>query len=228
MKGLAYTRVSTEEQSTSGLGLADQRRAIASKADARGWQLEWIEDAGFSARNMRRPGIGRALEQLQAGDAQVLVVAKLDRVSRSVSDFAQLLDTASRQGWSFVALDVDVDTTTAMGEMIATVMAAMAQWERRIIGERTAAALAMKRAQGARLGAPVVLPETIRARIGAERAAGRSLGAIARSLNADGVATARGGARWHASTVSAVLRSIDHDLETSRAREQAARSRERS
>ena len=88
-------------------------------------------------------------------------------------------------------------------------MASAAQWERRIIGQRTKDALAEKRAAGVRLGRPSGLtPETI-ARVVAARATGSSLRAIADPLTADNVTTGQGGARWHASTVKAVLVSQD-------------------
>ena len=88
MQVLGYVRVSTEEQGNSGAGLAAQRDAIERECAHRGWQLsEIIEDVGYSAKNLRRPGIRSALEQLQAGEAHALVAAKLDRLSRSMLDF---------------------------------------------------------------------------------------------------------------------------------------------
>jgi DNA invertase Pin-like site-specific DNA recombinase len=120
-------------------------------------------------------------------------------------DFTSLMATASKQDWALVALDCAVDTTTPAGEAMANVLATFAQFERRLIGQRTREALAVKRGEGVRLGRPPALSEKIRARIRAERSERRSLGAIAAALNADGVPTAQGGARWHASTIRAVL-----------------------
>jgi DNA invertase Pin-like site-specific DNA recombinase len=91
------------------------------------------------------------------------------------------------------------------------VLAAFAEYERRLIGERTKAALAAKRATGSRLGRPVSLPEGVRDRIGRETKKGRSLRALAADLEADSVPTAQGGTRWHASTVRAVVASIELD-----------------
>lgn len=210
---LGYVRVSTEEQATSGLGLADQRRAIAAEADRRGCHVEWVEDAGYSARDLRRPGVATALDRLASGEARTLVVSKLDRLSRSLVDFAGLMARAQKQGWALVALDLGVDTTTASGELVANVMAAVAQWERRIISDRTKAALAMKRAEGVRLGRPLTLAPALRQRIAGERAKGVSLRAIAAGLNADGVPTAHGGAHWRPSTVRGVLDSVQLDAE---------------
>ena len=92
------------------------------------------------------------------------------------------------------------------------VMAAFAEHERDLIGDRARAALAAKKAQGYRLGRPVRLPADVRSRIAAERADGRTLAAIADDLTNKGVPTSQGGARWYPSTVQAVLRSIDLDL----------------
>ena len=149
----------------------------------------------------------RQLEDLDAGRAGVLVVAKLDRLSRSVSQGAQVMERAQRRGWSLVALDFGLDTTTPAGEMVANVILSTAQYERRLIGQRTRDALAAKRAAGVRLGRPQVLPDYVVRRIVAERAAGRSLRAIAAVLMDDGVRTARGGAVWQASSVKAVVES---------------------
>lgn len=83
---LGYVRVSTTEQGDSGAGVAAQRAAIQAEADRRGWAVDWIEDAGYSARSMKRPGISDALARLRRGEADTLVVAKMDRLSRSLVD----------------------------------------------------------------------------------------------------------------------------------------------
>lgn len=206
MQVLGYVRVSTEEQGDSGAGLEAQRRAIAAECERRGWTLlEVVEDAGFSAKDLKRPGIQEALRVLEEGDAKALVAAKLDRLSRSMIDFTALMATAQRQGWALVALDCAVDTTTPAGEAMANVLATFAQFERRLISQRTREALAVKRSQGVRLGRPSAMPKKVVNRIRRERAAGRTFAAIADRLNADGVATAQGGASWHPSTVRYTL-----------------------
>jgi DNA invertase Pin-like site-specific DNA recombinase len=208
MQVIGYVRVSTEEQSTSGAGLAAQRTAIEAECLHRGWQLvEVIEDAGYSAKDLKRPGVQMALETLRSGEASALVVAKLDRLSRSMLDFTAVMATASKQGWALVALDCAVDTTTPAGEAMAHVLATFAQFERRLIGQRTREAMAEKRKQGVRFGRPVSLPAAVRERIASERKAGRSLAAIAELLNEERVPTAQGGRQWWPSTVRAVLRA---------------------
>jgi DNA invertase Pin-like site-specific DNA recombinase len=204
MRVLGYVRVSTEEQAISGVSLEVQRQAIVAECERQGWQLvEVVEDAGFSAKDLRRPGIRAALEELAGGRADALVVSKLDRLSRSMLDFTGLLRLAQKQRWSLVALDC-VDTSTPGGEAMAHVLATFAQLERRLISQRTKNAMAEKKAQGARFGRPRKLSGEIRARIRRERDAGGSWSSIAAALNSEGVPTAQGGVRWYPSTVRKV------------------------
>lgn len=180
------------------------------ECERRHWELVAVyDDPEVTGKHLNREGLQAALAALDAGEADVLVAAKLERLARSTIAFGQLLERAEAGGWSIVVLDFQLDTSTAAGRLVANVMASVAQWEREAIGERTRDALAVKRAQGVRLGRPPALPEEVRARIRAERDAGRSLREIAEGLNADGVPTAHGGAAWHKSTVSAVLASQD-------------------
>jgi DNA invertase Pin-like site-specific DNA recombinase len=203
---VGYVRVSTAEQADSGLGLGAQRAAIEAECRRRGWALGAVyEDAGASARGLAgRPALSEALAALERGDAMTLVVAKLDRLTRSVRDAADLLERAERGGWSLVALDLGVDTTTPSGEAMANVMAVFAQLERRLIGQRTRDALAIRRAQGVRLGRPRQLPQAVVERIVSNRDGGSGWSAIARELDSDGVPTAQGGAHWYPATVRAV------------------------
>ena len=206
---VGYIRVSTEDQANSGLGLEAQRETIVVECRRRGWTLlEVFEDRAASGKTMaRRPALRAALKALRGHEAGALIVAKLDRLSRSLLDFAGLMESARTEGWALVILDLGVDTTTASGELIANVMATFAQFERRLIGQRTKEALAVKKRQGHRLGRPLGLPEEVVRRIARERRAGHSLREIVAGLNDDGVPTAHGGVSWHPSTVRAVLRA---------------------
>lgn len=201
-RAVGYTRVSTGEQADSGAGLAAQEAAIRAECERRGWALVTVEsDAGASGSTMgRRTALANALAMLESGEADTLVVAKLDRLSRSLVDLATLMERARSKGWGLTILDTDVDTTTASGELIANVMGSVAQWERRIIGERTKAALAVKRAQGVQLGRPRTVPPDVRQRITALRASGATWRAVADTLNAEGVPTGQGGTQWYANT----------------------------
>jgi len=199
---VGYLRVSTEEQVVSGLGLAAQRVAIEAEAARRGLPLLAVHtDAGISGKSLARPGLTAALAELDARQGTVLLVAKLDRLSRSVHDATGLLLRAERAGWGIVALDANVDTTTPQGAAMTQVLAVFAELERRLIGERTKAALAVKKAQGVKLGRPRTLPAAVADRIRAAHAAGGSWSAIARDLTAEGVPTAQGGLRWYPATV---------------------------
>jgi len=159
-----YLRVSTSAQSESGAGLSDQRRAIQIECERRGWILShvWADDAASGRSIDRRPQLQEALDALDAGQASVLVTAKLDRLSRSVLDFASSMARAEREGWAIVVLDVAVDTSTPSGEMMAHVVASFAQYERRLISDRTKRALAVKRAEGVQLGRPRSIPDDVR------------------------------------------------------------------
>jgi len=206
-KVLAYCRVSTLEQAVSGAGIEAQRARIKAEAERRGWRTEWVIDDGFGAGDLERPGITEALARLGRGEADTLVAAKLDRLSRSVLDFASLLQKSEKEHWGLVLLDLDLDTTKPSGRLVAHVMASVAEFERQRIAERTREALAAVKARGTRLGRPPALPAEVRRRISRARKRGRSYAAIADRLNRDQVPTAHGGARWWASTVRAVLQS---------------------
>ena len=206
MRVLGYVRVSTDEQSESGAGLDAQRQAIVRECRRRGWLLvEVIEDAGYSAKDLKRPGVQEAIRVLQSREASALVVAKLDRLSRSMIDFTGLMAKAQKQGWALVALDCAVDTTTPAGEAMANMLATFAQFERRLISQRTREALAVKKAQGVRIGRPTAMPRAVVARMRRERAKGLSYAAIADRLNAARVPTAQGGRRWYPATVRYAL-----------------------
>jgi DNA invertase Pin-like site-specific DNA recombinase len=201
MRVVGYIRVSTEEQGDSRAGLEAQEAAIRSEVERRGWELTELHVDVASGKTLRRrDNLGVALRALAAGDADALVVAKLDRLSRSVLDFASIMETAATEGWSLVVIDLGVDTTTPNGELVANIMISMAQWERRIIGERTKSALAAVKARGTKVGRKSgVTPETVRL-IRVLRDAGNSWQKIADALTAEQIETGQGG-KWHAATV---------------------------
>ena len=152
---------------------------------------------------------------MDRGEADMLVVAKLDRLSRSMSDLTRLLGVAAKQGWALIALDVAVDTSTPTGEAMAHVIGTFSQLERRLIGQRTKEALAMRRAAGVRLGRPRAMPGAIAQRIVGLRAEGYTLQAIADLLTDEGVPTVQGGRRWYPSTIAKVLESLVREHATS-------------
>lgn len=208
---IGYLRVSTEEQANSGLGLEAQRETIQRYADAHGWEVAWHEDAGLSAKSLDRPQLQAALARVHVvpkrRDVDGIVVAKLDRLSRSVVDFASVLELARAKRWALVAIDLGVDTSTPTGELVANVMMSVAQWERRVIGERTSAAMQAAKRQGRHMGRVSVLPPSTGDRLLALRAT-RTLHATAAQLNVEGL-TAASGAQWSANTVAKAQKRIE-------------------
>ncbi|MBT2269789.1 recombinase family protein [Rhodococcus erythropolis] len=206
---VAYLRVSTTEQAVSGLGLEAQRATITAYSARKGLTVvdEYV-DEGISAKSLRgRPGAQAALAAVRSSRAAGLLVAKMDRLSRSVVDGAGLMEGAGREGWALHFADLDIDTSTPAGEMAANIIISGSQYERRLISQRTKDALAAKGARGERLGAVPSLPIEVTRRIVTERAAGRTFQAIADGLMADGVPTARGGVKWYPATIKAVIGS---------------------
>jgi DNA invertase Pin-like site-specific DNA recombinase len=203
---IGYVRVSTDGQAESGAGLEAQRNAILAEVARRGWTLtEIIEDAGISAKTLDRPGIKKALSTLAEGSADVLLAAKLDRLSRSAEDFCHMLNQSRYYGWKLVILDCNVDTSTPAGQMLAGVMAQFAEFERQMIGVRTREALAVKKTQGIVGGRRANVPEDVITDLRAMRSQGMSYAAISDQLNANHVPTAQGGKQWHPATVQRVL-----------------------
>jgi DNA invertase Pin-like site-specific DNA recombinase len=200
---IGYLRVSTREQAESGLGLDAQRRAISDEADRRGWDVRFVADEGYTARNLNRPGYREAMRALKRREASALVVAKLDRLSRSLPDFGTTLSLAKQQKWALVALDVNVDMTTPAGRLVANIIASVAEWESETIGARTRDAMAEAKAKGQTFGrerSEVWQPALV-ARVLAERAEGASYQAIGAGLDLDGITPPGNGARWYPSTV---------------------------
>jgi DNA invertase Pin-like site-specific DNA recombinase len=207
-----YLRVSTADQREFGAGLDVQRQTIRAECERRGWELVAIfEDASSGKTVSGRRGLDDALALIESGDASALVVAKLDRLSRSLQDFANLTDRSRRAGWALVALDLGLDTTSPQGELMASVLAVFSQFERRLIGQRTKEALAVKRAQGVRLGRPPALSDAVRARIREARTSGLTFAQIAATLNEERIPTAHGGNRWYASTVHGAAKAARVD-----------------
>ena len=201
MRVVGYCRVSTAEQGESGAGLEWQEAAIRSEVERRGWTLAGIRTDVASGKSMRRrPEFAATLAELREHRADTLIVAKLDRLSRSVLDFARIMEQAHAEGWTLAVLDLNVDTTSTNGKLIAHIMIALAQWERELIGDRTRNALSAVRARGTKLGRPSHVEPATLATIRALRGAGLSWQKVADALTREGVPTGQGG-KWHAATV---------------------------
>jgi DNA invertase Pin-like site-specific DNA recombinase len=219
-RAILYGRVSTDEQ---GLGLAAQLDLLTTEEERRGWSGEVVVDEGVSGGVPvdERPGLGPVLAGLSAGD--VLAVAKLDRLSRSLIDFAGLIQRAEKQGWSLIVLDLAIDTSTPSGKLVAHVIVALAQWEKEMIGLRIREGLAKSpKRLGRKPGLPAVngarlapVPDELRDAVATLRP-GRSPAAIAERLNAQGHASLRGG-RWHRTSVRRLLDRLDAEAEAAAA-----------
>ena len=205
--------MSSSRQAESGLGVDAQLEACRAYAGARGWPAgdEVIDHCSGAVDPDKRAGLGPALQGLDFGGG-VLVTAALSRLARRARDCLDLADRARTRGWHLVALDLQIDTTSAAGRLVLTTLAGLAQYERDVSAERTSQALAQARRRGVRLGRPVETPEESRARLRELRAQGLSMRETARQLNQEGAATARGGA-WHRSTVRRLEESDRLDRE---------------
>ena len=153
-KAVGYIRVSTDKQADHGVSLEAQRAKLDAYAALYDVALvEVIVDAGVSAKTLDRPGLQRALGMLRKGQAHALLVAKLDRLTRSVKDLGTLVEGYfSSDKMTLLSVADNIDTRTAAGRLVLNVLGSVAQWERETIGERTAEALAHKKAQGQKTG----------------------------------------------------------------------------
>ena len=194
-----YCRVSTENQE-DGTGLEAQTVTIDREAVRRDWEtVELHREVVSGGKGIhQRPVLAAILERIQRGD--VLVVAKGDRLARSLLVLSQLLEASDREGWSLVLIDLGVDTSTPAGRLSAQVVGAAAEYERQMIRARTREGLAVKRSQGVRLGRPVQMPATIRAEVVRLRVQGLTFQMIADEMNSRGTPTATGKSFWYAAT----------------------------
>ena len=151
---IAYARVSTNNQAEKGCSLDAQKAKMAAYATLYDLELvEVIEDAGVSAKTLERDGLKRALAMLKAGEADALLVVKLDRLTRSVRDLDTLISTWFADGrYALMSVGEQIDTRSAAGRLVLNVLASVSQWEREATGERTSVAMQHKKANGERVG----------------------------------------------------------------------------
>ena len=131
MKAIGYVRVSTEKQGDSGVSLEAQQEKIRAMAVVKGIELmDLIIDAGESAKSLNRPGMMQVLALVEARAVDVVIIAKLDRLTRSVKDLAELLERFTRRGVSLVSVADSLDTQSAAGRLVLNIMVSVSQWER--------------------------------------------------------------------------------------------------
>src|SRR3569623_1635153 len=208
MRAIGYVRVSTDRQAEQGVSLEAQEAKIRAMATVQGAELlDVIVDGGESAKSLNRPGLKRLLEMMNKGEIEAIIIAKLDRLTRSVKDLCGLLELLEKRKVALISVAESLDTSSAAGRLVITIMGAVSQWEREAIGERTRDALRHKRAQGYRAGnlpfgyrlaqdGRTLEPEHTEQKAISEihrlRRGGTSLRRIARLLNDQGLRTRRG------------------------------------
>ena len=208
-KAMIYTRVSTSEQGESGLGLDAQVALCKDYCTRNGLEIVEVATEVQSGKSTRRRSVlASALGVLRKGDADVLIASNVSRLSRSIGDLVELLSEADKRGYSVIALDTGLDTSTPAGRMVFQMLGVAAEYERAMTSDRTKKALARAKAKGTQLGRRASLPSEVVERIAAERASGRTLAAIADDLNSEDVATGQGGAKWYPATISKVLSRV--------------------
>lgn len=202
----AYSRVSTEEQADSRNGLEAQRAATDAEAKRRGWTVEHYADEGASGKYING-SLREVLGLLASGQGDGLIVAKLDRLARSVVHAANIIQDAQDQGWSLVVLDINLDLSTAAGRMMARTVVNFAEYERELISERTKAGLAAKKRRGEPIGRPRLAKPGVVRRIVLDRNSGLSFAKIATALEAEAILSPAGRPTWQASTVRRIYQS---------------------
>ena len=222
MKAIGYARVSTDKQADRGVSLEAQTEKIRAMTVVHGAELaDIIVEAGESAKTLNRPGMQRLLALVDSGEVNAVIVAKLDRLTRSVKDLCELLERFEKSGVALISVAESLDTSSAAGRLVLNIMTAVSQWEREAIGERTRDAMRHKRTNGERVGniafgyrltadgvhvEPEPAEQAMIATIGELRAKGRSLRRIAIDLNSRGWRTRRG-SEWRLESVARVANS---------------------
>lgn len=224
MKVIGYVRVSTDEQVSNGVSLDAQAAKIQAYCMAKDLELvDVVRDEGISAKNLKRPGLQSILEKIHKRngnrDFDAIIVVKLDRLTRSVGDLAHLNRLFETNKFTLVSIQESVDTSCATGRLFHNIVAALSEWERGIISERTRDALRHKRNQGERAGEipfgytlrddgktlePVQEEMETLNRIKTLRESSFSYARIAEHLN-DHRITTKKGSSWYPESVRSVL-----------------------
>lgn len=221
MRTAVYIRVSTDDQAKEGFSMPAQREKLLAYIHSQGWELSEIyADEGASAKDTNRPELARLLTDVRKGKIDVVLVYRLDRLTRSVLDLYQLLQEFERYGVRFKSSTEVYDTTTAIGRLFITLVAALAQWERENLAERVKMGMGQMVRERKRPGGPppygyelsdgklVIHPseaEIVRFMF-EQYARGNSPRQIADKANRQG-SRGKNGARWSASAVLRLLKN---------------------
>src|SRR5579872_7471191 len=165
-----YTRKSSEEGLEQDFNSLDAQReaceAFIASQKREGWLFlrETYDDGGFSGATIERPAFQRLLSDVSAGQIDVVVVYKVDRLTRSLSDFAKIVDIFDRQGVSFVSVTQQFNTTSSMGRLTLNVLLSFAQFEREVTGERIRDKIAASKKKGMWMGGNIPLGYDVKER----------------------------------------------------------------
>jgi site-specific DNA recombinase len=219
MKAVIYTRVSTDEQAREGVSLANQLAKCRLQAQLDDMEIvAEIEDAGKSAKNLNREGIQKILHMVKHKECDAIVILKLDRFTRNITDLNEIVNLLNKYGVSLVSVQDHLDTLSASGRMVMNLLATISQWERETIAERTSTALQFKKSEMKRYCgvtpygymdvdgslAEVPVEQNALAMMRTMRNEGAPFHVIASKLNELGIKP-RKGAQWHFSSVRYIL-----------------------
>ena len=222
MQAIGYVRVSTEEQALMGVSLDAQEDKIKAYCVAKEWDLfRIIKDSGYSAKDLNRPGIQEIINGCKRKEFDVVVILKLDRLTRSVKDLGYLVeDVFQKNDVAFSSLQDNFDTATANGRMVMNILATLAQWERDIISERTRDAMLFMKKDMKLIGAVPfgydcnggslsINPDEagVVQKMLSLRERGKSYQRIAAHLNSKAIPSKNGG-KWHPKTVMGILKAF--------------------
>ncbi len=223
MRVIGYARVSTVDQAENGVSMAAQCQRLQMYCDLYGHELLDVIGDAASGKSLERDGVQEVLRMLRCGEAEGVVVLKLDRLTRSLKDLQSMLEEFFAEGAAtprqLMSVNEHLDTSTANGRLMTNLLMVIAQWERETIGERTKEALAYKKAKGERCGSipygwelasdgvnlKTNIAEQKAIKLAREfRDEGLSLRAIGKKLWKLGYAQ-RNGAKWKPQTVKSLL-----------------------
>lgn len=210
---ILYARCSTKQQDT-----ADQLDTLQKAALLRGFHPKetlLLNEEGFSGKNMARPKLQDAFKKLRLREYDTLIVTRMDRLGRSLSDIIKIMERAREEQWSLVILNFfdgqELDTRSATGNLLYMIVAAFAQFERELTVERTLAAFAAKRERGDPGFYSIAMEDEVASRYykknrrtGRWEKTGVSMFKIAKTLQRTKVPTAAGG-RWNQATIKKLL-----------------------
>jgi len=153
MTTLGYIRVSTNEQANTGVSLKAQEEKIRGYCELYNYDLvEIVKDPGLSAKNLNRPGVQKVLEAIKAKSIDAIIVMKLDRLTRSVRDLANIIELTNKKNVAMISVEEKIDGSTSTGKMLIHLIGVFSEFERNCISDRTKIAMQYKKSKGEVVG----------------------------------------------------------------------------